>query len=276
MITEFITLIREALSFNFFVYALVTGISLAIVFALLGSFILIRKWANIAHSISHFALLWVTIALLWEFELYASMIFFAFIGASMITILKRATIFSNDSINEIVSQWWLACALIVLGFVSGYKSNITNFLFGDILAVSSIDMKSSLLLTAFTLCFFVACYKKLFQVSFHEELARSKGISLFWINTSYTVLLSLAIALSIKIIGVLLVTSFLIIPPNISKLVARNFTWWIYWSLVFSVSSVVIGLFSSYLFDIASGPMIVTVLLMMLFFAVLAKSLPNK
>lgn len=276
MIYAIITNISILFSFNFFVYALVSGVALAIVFALLGNFVVMRKEANISHTISHFALFGVTIALLVDVPLYPSIIIGALLWAVLVSLLKKTNRFWNDSINEILSQWWLVAALIVLGFVVGYKANIMDYLFGDILTVTFYDMISAIILCAVVIIFFVLFHKKLFQVSFHRELAISKWVNIWLINSLYLLFLSLAIATSIKIIGVLLITAFLIVPINISKLLAKNYMSSLYIAISICVLSVLTGLILSYFLNLASGPVIVGVLLTVLFVVTVFKMANKK
>lgn len=273
MTTASIISISELFQYQFFVTALVVGICLSIAFGLLGHFVVIRREANIAHTISHCSLLWVTVALLYNLPLFPSILAGALLGAFAINFLEKTRYFSQDSINEMLGQWGLVLAILVLGLISGYKANIMSFLFGDILTVTRFDAVLAIILCIIVMISFALFHKIFFQISFNKSLALSKGQPVWVANALYMILLSSAIALSIKIIGALLISAFLIIPTNIAKVISHNYRQSIIYSLIAWVLSSVVGLFFSFIFNIPSGASIVMTLLAILLLLVLYRGL---
>lgn len=254
--------ISSMLWYDFFIFAVLSWVFLSLAFAIIWNLVVMRGEANISHTISHFSLAWIAVALLFQLPFYATMIAAALVWALAVSALKNTKKFWNDSINEIMAQWWLVIAIIILWFVVWYKASIVNYLFWDILTVSSIDLYLSLGLAIWVLVFFWFYYNQLFQMSFHKELALSKWTKVTFVNTLYTIILSISIALSIKVIWVLLVTAFMIIPPNIAKLVAKNYNSSFVWSIVFGSLSVILWLYLSFVFNIPSGAAIVGVMIL--------------
>jgi zinc transport system permease protein len=263
-------IILDAFEFGFFQRAFLAGIALSMVYALLGNYVVLRNEAIIGHAISHIVFLGIALATLLAWNLTLTMILVSLIGVIAIDLLQRYTSISPDSLLAFISQIAIAAAIVTLSQVEGYQ-NIQGFLFGSILAVSNLDVWLTVGLLMATAITMILIRKPLTQLVINPELAISAGTPIRRTNFIFLLLLALTIALGIKIIGVILLAAFLIIPSNTAKNIARNFRQMVLISLTVSIIGVSIGLLLSYILDVPSGAMIVLILGILLIFSNLFK-----
>lgn len=263
-------LIVEALNFAFFQRALMAGVALAIVYPLLGSFVVLRQEAVIGHTMANLVFLGITISLLfnWNFSLLSFLM--AFLGVLFITYLQSSERFSQDSVLNLTAEIAMGGAIVVLSQLQGYQ-NIEGFLFGNILAVSQNDLWITLILVLVNLIVLYFIRKPLMRIVINRDLALSAGTNVNLTNFIFMLLLAFTVALGIKIIGVILLGAFLVIPANTAKLLASSFKKMMLFSVIVAVLGVLIGLFASYFLDTPSGAMIVLVLGLLLVLATLFK-----
>lgn len=253
--------ILEILDYNFIQRALIVWIILAIVFAMFGNVVVLRKGANIAHTISHFALLGIAGWLFFGTNEYLSMIIFLLLWIFIINFLQKKWFFSDDAINEILAQLWLVGAILFFSYTQWYLGSIEQYLFGDILLITQNDITISVILSGVILILFAYFFKDLIATSFNERLSKVYNIKTNIINFGYVLALSIAIWMSIKILWVLLVTAFIVLAPNIMKMIAKNIKQMIWWTVLLNILAVCGWLIVSYFLKIPSGIGIVAVLL---------------
>ena len=252
-------IILDALQYGFFQRSLIVGLILAVVYALLGNFVVLRQEAMIGHAMAHVVFLGISLGLLFSVSSLWTAIPAAILGVFFIDFLNKRSNISKDSILALTAQITIALAIIVLSQLKGYQ-NIMGILFGNILATSQADIWLSLAILAINLVVLWIIRKPLIQTVINQDLAISAGTNVQRINTVYMFLLALTVAAGIKIIGVILLAAFLVIPSNISKNLATNFKQMTGFSVLISALGVVLGLFLSYVFNTPSGAMIILVL----------------
>jgi zinc/manganese transport system permease protein len=152
----------------------------------------------------------------------------------------------------------LAIAIIMLSFVGQYKGGLHHLLFGDILAVQELDLVFSSLLLIICIVFIGLTLRTQMLLTLHEPLAIARGVSVPAQRTAFIVLLSLVVGVSIKAIGVLLVSAFVVIPACAARLLSRTFTNYVLLSAGLGALSAVVGMLVSAGFNLPSGPSIVT------------------
>ena len=265
-------IILDAFHYGFFQRSLIVGVILAIVYALLGNFVVLRKEAIIGHTMANMVFFGVTLGLLLSISISFSSIIAAVLGVLFIDYLQRKSRFSQDSILALTSQITMAAAIIILSQLQGYQ-NIEGFLFGNILATSETDLWLSVAILVINLIVLKIIYKPLTQTVINHDLAISSGTNVRKINSIFMFLLALTVAAGIKIIGVILLAAFLVIPANTAKNIASNFRQMIVLSLVISFIGVILGLFFSYALDTPSGAMIIMVLGFILILSTVANQL---
>ncbi len=251
--------IIEAFSFSFFTRAIFAGALLAITYGLLGNFVVLRREVPIGHSVANIIFFGIALGVLFNLNLPLMSLVFALLGVAIIFWLQNHTSVSRDSAIEMISQIAIAAAIVTMSQIQGYQ-NIENFLFGSILAVSKFDLILAAILAVVNLIVFRFLWRPLTQTVINSDLARSGGVRVDLSNLIFMLMLSFSVALGIKIIGVILISAFLVIPSNIAKLIAPTFRHMLFLSVLISVLGTLLGLILSYLWDTPSGAMIILVL----------------
>ncbi|MBS9775141.1 metal ABC transporter permease [Candidatus Gracilibacteria bacterium] len=251
----------EILSYSFFQKALISGILLSIISSILGVFIVLRKEANITHSISHFLFLGIALSLLCSGNYYFFAGIFALFASCAIFFIEKTSLITKESTKEIISQGGIAGAIFALSFLNNLTLDINSFLFGSILLVQDFDIFMIGIFLVIILGFFIFFGRKFLSIIINQDIAKSMGTRTEYYNFIFLILVSIFIALSIKVFGILLIGAFLVIPTNTAKIVASSLKQVFMFSLIFSLLGVIIGLFSSHLLDTSSGATIVLVLI---------------
>ena len=251
------TRVIELFQFPFMQRAVLGGVLTGVMGGMLGSFTILRQLSFFSDALGHSALLGISIGLLLGINPSVVLIPFAVAFALGVTYLLERTRLWTDALLNIIYSSSLAIAVIVLSFVGQYKGGINNLLFVDILAVQELDLVFSGLLLIVCTIFIGLTLRTQMLLTLNEPLAIARGISVTSHRTAFIVLLSLVVAVSIKSIGVLLISGFVVIPACASRLLSRNFSQYIMLSAALGGISAVIGMLLSALFNLPSGPSIV-------------------
>ncbi len=267
----------ELFQLPFMQRALMGGVLTGIMGGTLGSFTILRQLSFFSDALGHSALLGISIGYLLGLNPSFVLLPFAVIFALLVSYLLEHTRLWTDALLNIIYSSSLAIAIIVLSFVGQYKGGLNNLLFGDILAVQEIDLVfSSLLLVVCTL-FVGLTLRTQMLLTLNEPLAIARGVAVSTHRTIFIVLLSLVVGISIKAIGVLLVSAFVVIPACAARLPSRTFVGYVLLSAGLGALSAVIGMLISAWFNLPSGPSIVLTQLLIFLTAMIAPHLrkPN-
>ena len=177
--------------------------------------------------------------------------------------LQKTTKLPSDALLGLLAHSSLAIGLVVIGYLSYIRFDIMGLLFGDILAVNKRDLLVIWAGGAIILLVLKIIWKPLFASTVNYELAEAEGMKPEKINAVFTILMAAVIAISIKMVGILLITGMLIIPAAMARNLANNPQQMIVFSIIGGVLSVFIGLYSSLQFNSASGPSIITAALVL-------------
>jgi zinc transport system permease protein len=254
---------------DFFSRAILAGVGVALVAGPLGCFIVWRRLAYFGDTLSHAALLGVAIALL--FEVNITLAVFAVsvcVSLALLLLQKRATL-SSDSLLGLLAHSALAVGLVVLAFMTWVRVDLMGFLFGDILAVSRTDIAVIWIGGIGVLAVLAFTWRSLFAATVNVELARAEGMSPERANVVFMLLMAAVIAISMKIVGVLLITALLIIPAAAARRFATGPEQMAVLASVIGVAAVVGGLFGSLEWDTPAGPSIVVAALALFIISVL-------
>ena len=254
---------------DFFIRALIAGIGIALVTGPIGCFIIWRRLSFFGDTLSHSALLGVTIGFFFDINVAFSV--FLISSAIALTLLKlqKTTKLPGDALLGLLAHSSLAVGLVVISFLSSIRFDIMGLLFGDILAVNEIDLLIIWLGGALILLILKIIWKPLFASTVNNELAEAEGMNPERANAIFTILLAAIIAISIKIVGLLLITGMLIMPAAMSRNISNNPQQMVKLSVVGGLLSVLIGLFSSLQFNSPSGPSIITAALVLFSFTLI-------
>jgi len=252
--------LMDIFSYSFMQRALVSGILVGILCAVLGVFLVLRRLSLIGDGLAHVTFGSVALALALKAQpTYVTLAALPVVLLSSLGILKlteKARIYGDAAIG-IVSAAGIAGGIIIAGASGGFNVELFSYLFGNILAISS----SETILAGVLFCVVIAVvtinYNRLFAITFDEELARSSGIKVERINALLALLTALTVVLAMKLVGILLVSALLIIPPVTALQVARSFRLTIILAALFAVFSVTAGILLSFSLNLPSGGIIV-------------------
>ncbi len=248
---------------DFFTRALLAGTGVALVAGPLGCFIVWRRLAYFGDTLSHAALLGVALAFLLEVNItLAVFVVSACVSISLLALQRRASL-SADALLGLLAHSALALGLVVLAFMTWVRMDLMGFLFGDILAVSRIDIVVIWIGGVVVLGVLALVWRPLFAATVNSELAEAEGMNPERANVVFMLLLAGVIAIAMKIVGVLLITALLIIPAATARPFASGPEQMAVLAAAFGAVSVVLGLFGSLEWDTPSGPSIVVAALLL-------------
>ncbi len=249
----------EILQYGFMQKALFAGAIIALVSALLGVFLILKRMALIGDGLSHIAFGGVALGLFINFMPFEITLLFAVVSAFGIVKLREWAGVHGDLSIGIIFSFALALGVILISLANGFSVDLHYFLFGNIVSITEEDVVLSVGLGVIVLVLLVLYNKELMYLSFDEVSAQVSGIPVKKLNTLLIVLTAIVVVISIRIVGILLISSFLIIPPAAALQMARSFKQTLILAALFSLVSVILGLFFSFWFDLASGGAIVMV-----------------
>ena len=254
---------------DFFIRALFAGIGVAFVTGPLGCFVIWRRLSYFGDTLAHSALLGVTIAYSLEFNIAFSVFITSSLIALILVQLQNKTNLPGDALLGLLAHSSLAVGLVVIGFLTFIRFDIMGLLFGDILAVTVNDIYIIWFGGAVILLILKLIWKPLFASTVNYELAEAEGLNPDRAKAIFTILMAAIIAISIKMVGVLLITGMVIIPAAMARYISDSPLKMVTYSIIGGLLSVLIGLFSSLEFNTPSGPSIVAAALFLFILSLL-------
>ncbi|MEP3274919.1 MAG: metal ABC transporter permease [Stappiaceae bacterium] len=242
---------------DFFTRAIVAGIGVALVAGPLGCFIVWRRLAYFGDTLSHAALLGVALSFLMDVNLTLAVFLVSTLVSVLLLMLQQRGGLSSDSLLGLLSHSSLALGLVVLAFMTWVRIDLMGLLFGDILAVSKSDLVMIYGGGFAVLALLVLIWRPLFATTVNLELADAEGVNTGTVNLIFMVLMACVIAISIKIVGVLLITALLIIPAATARRFSSGPEQMAVLAALIGIAAVIGGLFGSLRWDTPSGPSIV-------------------
>jgi len=244
--------------FPFMQRALLGGILTGLMGGLMGSFTVLRQLSFFSDALGHSALLGISFGLLLGMAPSSMLLPFSVVFALGVNYLLENTRLWTDALLNIVYSSSLAIGVILLTFVGQYKGGINSILFGDILAMGQGDLVVGATLLVVCVLFVGLTLQSQILLTLHEPLAIARGISAPAHRRAFIILLSLVVGTSIKAIGVLLISAFVVIPACAARLLSRTFTTYILLAAGLGALSSAGGMLVSAAFNLPSGPSIVT------------------
>ncbi|MCL4540499.1 MAG: metal ABC transporter permease [Bacteroidetes bacterium] len=237
--------------------ALISGVMISGVGALLGTFVILRRLTFFSDAISHSALAGIALGLLLGINPFFSAVIFCIAAALWVKRLREITNLTEDILLGVLFASATAAGVLIIGFLKGLRVDLFQFLFGDILGVGVTDIVFSAILCVLVAVALFIFLEELLGVSFNPDLAMVSQERVRLYDYLFMVLLASAIAASIRIFGVILVSSLIIIPASVARNIARSFKQMLLISVAVGIVSSIGGLISSYYLDTPSGPTIV-------------------
>ncbi|KAB8131772.1 metal ABC transporter permease [Gracilibacillus oryzae] len=276
-------MLANFLEYEFLRNTFFTGIIIGIIAPLLGTFVVVRRLSLLADALSHVTLAGIAFGLLMEkktgspfFTPFYSGVGFSVIGSVLIERLRSVyKAFQELSIPIILSAG-VGLSVIFISLANGFNTDLYNYLFGSVSAVSRQDLYSIIIIAVIVCVVIFLFYKELFLLSFDEEHANVTGIHGKAIHFIFILLKALVIAASIRIVGVLLVSSLMTLPVAASIRIAKGFKQTIIYAIIYGETAVILGLISGYYLEIPPGGTIVMLLIILLILTIISKNVTNR
>lgn len=247
------------LSFPFIQRALIVGLCVSIAAAFLGIFITLRNLSFYADTISHAALVGIALGLLLGLAPAISAIIFCGLLAMGTVYIKRRSKIGMDTVVGVMFASSLALGVFLLSFIPSYRAELFSLLFGDILTATWSEVLLTGAVCSAVIIFLLFASKRLLLTTFSPDFGFIRGVRQDTLEYTFFVITALTIAISIKVIGIILIAGLLILPAAIAKNIARSFKQLVAISLAVSALATISGIAVSYLANFPTGPTIILV-----------------
>jgi zinc transport system permease protein len=242
---------------DFLLRAVIAGLGVACVSGPLGCFIIWRRMAYFGDTMAHSALLGVAVGFLAGIDVTVGVIGVSVLVAILLVSLQRTRWLATDTLLGILSHTALSFGLVAIGLMAWLRLDLFTYLFGDILAVTMDDVVAIWAGGAVVLAILCAIWRPLLAATVHEDLARAEGVPALPVRLAFMLIIAAVIALAMKIVGILLITSLLIIPAAAARRFASTPEGMAIIAAFIGMVAVVCGLFASLDLDTPAGPSIV-------------------
>jgi zinc transport system permease protein len=274
-------MIEALLNYEFLQNAFASGIIIGLIAPLLGVFIVVRRLSLIADALSHVTLAGIAGSLYLSqttavFALLNPLylgIVAAVTGSVLIERLRRLYKHYEELAIPIIMSAGIGFSAIFISLANGFSSDLFGYLFGSVSAVSRQDLWIVLAIACIVVIFLVLFYKELFLMSFDEEYSKASGLPSRWIHLLFMIVTALVIAASMRIVGILLVSSLMTLPVAASMRIAKGFKQAILYAVIFGEAAVIIGLVCAFYLNIAPGGTIVVTSIIILLLVIFGKKI---
>jgi zinc transport system permease protein len=256
-------MVFEILQFSFMQRALLSGVVVAATCSVVGLFLVLRRQSLFGDALSHVAFGGLAVGLFTSIYPIWTALVFSVLASLGITKLRQSTRIPSDAAVAIMLSSGLAVGIILIGLSGGFSLDLESFLFGSILLISMQDQIMILLLSTAVLLIVIKFYSQLVYITFSEDQARVSGINVSRFNYLFIGLASLAVISSLRLVGVLLISSLIVIPNITAMMFGKGFKKTAMISIIIAVSSVLVGIIISYIANLAPGG---TIVLLTVFF----------
>ncbi|ETT82309.1 metal ABC transporter permease [Viridibacillus sp. FSL R5-0477] len=274
-------MISSILHYEFLQNAFLSGIIIGIIAPLLGVFIVVRRLSLIADALSHVTLAGIA------GSLYLSQTFTGLAllnplylgivasvsGSVLIERLRRLYKHYEELAIPIIMSGGIGISAIFISLAKGFSTDLFSYLFGSVSAVSRQDLFIVVVIALLVIAFIYLFYKELFVLSFDDEYAKASGLPAKWIHLLFMIVTALVIAASMRIVGILLVSSLMTLPVAASIRIAKGFKQAILYAIVFGETAVIAGLVSAFYLDLAPGGTIVMISILILLIVIVGKKI---
>ena len=251
--------IIEMMSYPFMTRAFLVGSLVALCSALLGVSLVLKRYSMIGDGLSHVGFGAMAIAAAMNAAPLAVAIPIVIVAAVLLLRINSNAKIKGDAAIALISTSSLAIGVMVISLTTGMNTDVYNYMFGSILAMSSDDLKLSVILSVIVLILFIFFYHKIFAITFDETFARATGVKAGIYNTLIAVLTAVTIVLGMRMMGALLISSLIIFPALTSMRVFKSFKGVVWSSGILSVICFCIGMTASYLCSTPAGASVVLV-----------------
>jgi zinc transport system permease protein len=263
-------ILAEMFSYTFLVRAVIVGLLVALCAALLGVSLVLKRYSMIGDGLSHVGFGALAVATAMNAAPLSVSIPVVVIAAFFLLRISENSKIKGDAAIALISTSALAIGVVVISMTTGMNTDVCNYLFGSILAMSKTDVALSITLAIVVLIMFVFFYNKIFAVTFDENFAKATGVKANLYNMMIALLTALTIVLGMRMMGALLITALIIFPPLTSMRLCKKFKTVTLISAIISVICFFIGVVISYIYATPTGAsvVLVNILFFIIFWAI--------
>ena len=251
---------------DFLLYALLGGVGVALVAGPLGSFVVWRRMAYFGDTLAHSALLGVAVGVLFDINFNLAVISCCVLLAVILVSLQRQRLVATDTLLGIMAHSSLSLGLVAIALLDDVRVDLMEYLFGDLLAILPEDLLWIYLGGLLVLVLLWKLWTPLLAITINEELAQVEGVNVTLTRLALMLLIAFVIAIAMKVVGILLITSLLIIPAAAARRLAHNPEHMALIASLLGTLAVVMGLLASYQWDTPAGPSVVVAALLVFLF----------
>ncbi|EAE4358852.1 metal ABC transporter permease [Listeria monocytogenes] len=277
-------MIATLLQYDFIRNTFIVGLVIGVVAPLLGSFIVVRKLSLMADALSHVTLGGIAVSLFLSktYLPFAALnplylgFGFSVVGSLLMEKLRNVYKHFEELAIPIIMSAGMGFSVIFISLANGFNTDLFSYLFGSVSAVSRTDMITIVVTAIIVFIVILSLYKELFLLSFDEEYAKVSGLKAKVFDVIFMVLVALVIASSMRIVGILLVSSLMTLPVAAAIRIAKGFKQTILLSILFGEIAVIGGLFTAYYLNLAPGGAIVIISVLLLIVTILYQKIRQK
>ncbi len=253
------TMILEALQFEFMRNALVAGLLTSIICGFMGTLVVVNRIVFLSGGIAHAAYGGIGLAFFFGWPYLTGTIGFSVVAAMLMSIITLKARHRADTIIGVVWALGMAIGVILLDLTPGYNVDLMSYLFGSILTVPSSDLWIMGVIVLFVCSLVLLFYNQWLALSYDEEFARIRGVPVNALYMGMMIMLAIAIVMVIQVVGLILVIALLTIPPYIMEKFSKSLLQMMLGSSLLGLIFTISGLWLSYKFDLTSGATIILV-----------------
>ncbi|MEY3471176.1 MAG: hypothetical protein RLZZ223_526 [Candidatus Parcubacteria bacterium] len=247
------------LQYQFVERALIAGLFLGVLCAILGVFLVLRKMSLIGDGLAHISFGAIAIGLLFGIYPFIVAIPLVILASLIIYALTRNHIIEGDAIIGILASLGLSTGVILSSISTGFNIDIFSYLFGNILSITQSELIFVIIGSTIIISIIVLFYQEFMYISFNPEQAKISGLSVTILDIIFSILTALTVIMSIKLAGALLVSALIILPASSSLQISRSFRTTILISIIIAILSIILGIIVSFIINIPTGATVVVI-----------------
>ncbi len=251
----------EIFQYSFVVRGLEAGLIIGMIAPVVGMFLVLRRYSLIADTLSHVSLAGVAIGLLTGLNPLLTAIGASALSSLAIEKLRNSRKIYGETALSIFLSGSLAIAIVLIGLSNGFNVGLFSYLFGSILTVKTSDIYIMASLAAVVMILFAIYFRELIYLSFDEDSARVSGIPARTLNFGFMLVAATTIAISIPIVGILLISALIVLPVISALQLRQSFAFTLLYAEMISIFSIIAGVVGSFYLDVPAGGFIVIIML---------------
>ena len=264
------------LSYDFMIRAIIVGSLVSLCSTLLGTSLVLKRYSMIGDGLSHVGFAALAIAYALQLAPMSVSIPICVIAAFFLLQLEENSKIKGDAATALLCSGALAVGVMTISLTTGMNTDVCNYMFGSILAISPSDMRLSVILSVVVLFLYIFFYPRIFAVTFDENFAKASGTNTRFYNMVLALLTSITIVLGMRMMGTLVISSLIVFPSITAMRVCKNFLGTIILASILSLFGFFVGMTLSFLYRIPTGASIVVIDIVLFFLFCAIEAMRNR